>query len=225
MKEVNRNAWVGLLRLVLSLAIFIFVPAWTLQYWQAWLCLLVFFTSVTVITVYLVQANPALLERRMKVGAQAETEKSQKLIQTIAAVVFVAIFVVPSLDHRLHWSSMAVGFEFLGDALMLTGFSFVFWVFKANSFTSGIIEVAADQKVITSGPYALVRHPMYLGSLIMLAGIPLSLGSWWGLILIGVMTGAIVLRLLDEEKFLARHLKGYEEYVKRVRYRLAPFVW
>jgi protein-S-isoprenylcysteine O-methyltransferase Ste14 len=225
MKEVNRNALVGMLRLVLLLATIIFVPAWTLQYWQAWLCLLVFFASVAVITVYLMQANPALLERRMKAGAQAETEKSQKVIQAMAAVVFVAIFVVPALDHRLHWSTMSVGFEILGDALILIGFAFVLWVFKANSFTSGIIEVAAGQKVITSGPYALVRHPMYLGSLITLAGIPLSLGSWWGLILIGVMTGAIVLRLLDEEKFLARNLKGYEEYLKRVGYRLAPFVW
>jgi protein-S-isoprenylcysteine O-methyltransferase Ste14 len=225
MKEVNRNALVGMLRLVLLLATIIFVPAWTLQYWQAWLCLLVFFASVAVITVYLMQANPALLERRMKAGAQAETEKSQKVIQAMAAVVFVAIFVVPALDHRLHWSTMSVGFEILGDALILIGFAFVLWVFKANSFTSGIIEVAAGQKVITSGPYALVRHPMYLGSLITLAGIPLSLSSWWGLILIGVMTGAIVLRLLDEEKFLARNLKGYEEYLKRVGYRLAPFVW
>ena len=225
MKEVNRNALVGLLRLVLLLAILLFVPAWTLQYWQAWLCLLVFFTSVAVITAYLMQANPALLERRMKTGAQAETEKSQKVIQAIAAVVFGAIFVVPSLDHRLGWSTMSVGFELVGDAMILIGFSFVLWVFKANSFTSGIIEVATDQKVITSGPYALVRHPMYLGSLVMLAGIPLSLGSWWGLILIGLMTGAIVWRLLEEEKFLTRNLRGYEEYLGRVRYRLAPLVW
>ena len=161
----------------------------------------------------------------MKAGAQAEREKSTEAYSDYRGGGFRrdlcrALVGSPSslVDH-------AVGFEFLGDALMLTGFSFVFWVFKANSFTSGIIEVAENQRVISSGPYALVRHPMYLGSLIMLAGIPLSLGSWWGLILIGVMTGAIVLRLLDEEKFLARHLKGYEEYVKRVRYRLAPFVW
>ena|ERR1700733_14468384 len=225
MKEVNRNALVGLLRLVLLLAILVFVPAWTLQYWQAWLCLLVFFSSVAVITAYLMQANPALLERRMKAGSQAETEKTQKIIQAIAAVLFVAIFVVSALDHRLHWSTMSVGFEILGDTLILIGFAFVFWVFKANSFTSGIIEVATNQNVITSGPYALVRHPMYLGSLVMLAGIPLSLGSWWGLIVIGFMTGAIIWRLLDEEKFLIRNLKGYEEYARRVCYRLAPFVW
>jgi protein-S-isoprenylcysteine O-methyltransferase Ste14 len=115
--------------------------------------------------------------------------------------------------------------EIAGDVLIALGFAFVFWVFKVNSFTSGVIEVAPDQRLITSGPYAIVRHPMYLGALVMLLGIPLSLDSFWGLLAIIFMTGIIVLRLLDEERFLAKNLTGYGAYMEHVHYRLVPFVW
>lgn len=225
MREVNRNALIGLARMVVLLPSLLFLPAWTLHYWQAWVCLLVFFASVIVLTVYLMQANPALLARRLKAGPKAENEKSQKLIQTCASVLFLAIFVVPSLDHRFGWSSMPTAIEFAGDALILLGFTFVFWVFSVNSYTSGVIEVATDQQVITTGPYAIVRHPMYLGSLVMLLGIPLSLGSWWGLLAVALIAVVIVFRLLDEEKFLANNLPGYGDYTRHVHHRLAPFVW
>jgi protein-S-isoprenylcysteine O-methyltransferase Ste14 len=225
MNPVGRNALIGLLRMVVSLPMLIFIPAWTLQYWQAWTCLLVFFGAVVVITVYLAKANPALLARRIRAGAKAETEKSQKVIQTGAAVLFGAIFVVPALDHRFQWSKMPVGFEVGGDILILIGFAIVFWVFKANSFTSAVIEVATDQQVITSGPYSIVRHPMYFGALVMLLGIPLGLGSWWGILTVVLMTAVIIWRLLDEEKFLTRNLQGYGTYIERVHYRLVPFAW
>lgn len=225
MKDVNRNALIGLVRMVVLLPALIFIPAWTLEYWQAWVSLCAFFLPVVVITAYLMRANPTLLARRLKAGAKAETKRLQKVIQSFAALVFLTIFVVPALDHRFRWSRVPIAAEIGGDALILTGFAFVFWVFKVNSFTSGVIEVAADQQVITSGPYAIVRHPMYLGSLVMLLGIPLSLGSWWGLAPIALMTTVIVLRLLDEERFLRENLMGYKEYARRVHHRLAPFVW
>lgn len=180
MKEVNRKAMLGFLRMFLLLPLLVFLPAWTLNYWQVWLCLGVFFACVITITPYLMKANPALLERRLKAGASAEKEKSQKLIQSLAAASFVALFVLPGLDHRFAWSAVPVYVVIGGDALIVAGFVFVLWVFQVNSFTSSVIEVAVEQKVIATGPYAIVRHPMYLGSLVMLLGIPLGLGSWWG---------------------------------------------
>jgi protein-S-isoprenylcysteine O-methyltransferase Ste14 len=225
MTEVNRNALIGLIRLFVSLPVLVFLPAWTLHFWQGWVCLLVFSASVLLITTYLMRNNPALLARRMKAGAKSETGKTQKMIQSVAAIAFVSVFVLPALDHRFGWSKAPFAVELVGDLLIALGFAFVFWVFKANSFTSGVIEVAPEQQVITSGPYAIVRHPMYLGSLVMLLGIPLSLGSFWGLLTIIVMAGVIILRLLDEEQFLAKNLAGYGAYMARVHYRLAPYVW
>lgn len=225
MTEVNRNALIGLIRLFVSLPVLVFLPAWTLHFWQGWVCLLVFSASVLLITMYLIRNNPALLARRMKAGAKSETEGTQKVIQSFAAIAFISVFVLPALDHRFGWSRVPFAVEIAGDLLIVLGFAFVFWVFKANSFTSGVIEVAPEQQVVTSGPYAIVRHPMYLGSLVMLLGIPLSLGSFWGLLTIVLMIAVIVLRLLDEEQFLAKNLAGYGGYMGRVHYRLAPYVW
>jgi protein-S-isoprenylcysteine O-methyltransferase Ste14 len=225
MTEVNRSALIGLLRLFVSLAVLVFLPAWTLHYWQGWVCLLVFFASALGITVYLAKNSPALLARRIKAGAKAESEKTQKVIQFFAAIAFVSLFVLSAMDHRFGWSRVPLVVVIAGDLLIALGFAFVLWVFKVNSFTSGIVEVAPDQQVITSGPYTIVRHPMYLGSLVMLIGIPLSLGSLWGLLTIVFMAAVIVLRLLDEEQFLATNLAGYRAYTEHVHYRLVPFVW
>ena len=134
------------------------------------------------------------------------------MVQVITCVVFLADFVVPALDHRFGWSTVPAYAAITGDVMMVLGFVIVFVVFRANSFTSGIIEVAEDQRVISTGPYALVRHPMYVGGLIMLFGIPLALGSWWGMLVNVPMTVAIMWRLLDEERFLAENLPGYAEY-------------
>jgi len=225
MAEVNRSALIGLLRLFVSMLLMVFLPAWTVHYWQGWVCLLIFFASAVGITVYLARRNPALLARRIKAGAKAESTRIQKVIQFFAAIAFVSLFVLSALDHRFGWSRVPIALEIAGDILIALGFAYVFWVFKVNSFTSGVIEVAPGQRVITYGPYAMVRHPMYLGSLVMLFGIPLSLGSFWGLLTIFFMATVIILRLLDEERFLAKSLDGYGAYIKQVRYRLAPFVW
>ncbi len=225
MTEVNRRALLGLIRLFVSMLLMVFLPARTVRYWQGWVCLVIFFASAVGITVYLARKNPALLTRRIKAGAKAESARIQKVIQFFAAIAFVSLFVLSALDHRFGWSRVPFALEIAGDILIALGFAFVFWVFKVNSFTSGVIEVAPGQQVITYGPYAIVRHPMYLGSLVMLFGIPLSLGSFWGLLTIFFMATVIILRLLDEERFLAKSLEGYGAYIKQVRYRLAPFVW
>lgn len=137
----------------------------------------------------------------------------------------MAIYVLSALDHRFEWSNIRLFIVIVGDILVALGFFFVFLVFRENTFTAATIEVAVDQEVITTGPYALVRHPMYVSALIMLFGTPLALGSWWGLLTLIPMTLLIVLRSLDEERFLFENLKGYREYCQKVRFRLIPLVW
>ena len=225
MKELHRKSLIGILRTFAMLVVVIFVPVWTLRYWQGWACLAAFFVPACFITVWVAKNDPALLERRLKAGPKAEKEIGQKIVQTIASVVFLADFVIPAFDHRYGWSSVPAWASVAGDLMMILGFVIVFQVFKANSFTSGIIEVAEDQRVISTGPYALVRHPMYSGGLILLFGIPLALGSWWGMLINIPMTAAVLWRLLDEERFLVEKLPGYAEYRGTVKYRLIPLVW
>jgi|SRR5271155_2098098 protein-S-isoprenylcysteine O-methyltransferase Ste14 len=225
MNRLNIKAFAGILQLLVVMAAIIFLPAWTLDYWQAWVLVAVFFACTLAVTLYLMKNDPKLLERRVKAGVGAEQERSQNIIQAIAAFSFIAIFVVSVLDHRFAWSTVSPLVSALGDMLVALGFYFVFLVFKENSFASGTIEVGAGQCVVSSGPYALVRHPMYVGALVMLAGVPLALGSLWGLLALVPMTLVLIARLLDEEKFLARNLAGYSDYQKKVKHHLIPLIW
>jgi protein-S-isoprenylcysteine O-methyltransferase Ste14 len=225
MNQLNIKAFTGMLQLAIVLGLTIFLPAWTLDYWQAWILVAIFFACTLAVTLYLMKNDPKLLERRVKAGVGSEQERSQNIIQAFAAVVFIAIFVVSALDHRFGWSIVPLSLIALGDILIALGFYLVFLVFKENTFASGTIEVGTEQKVIATGPYALVRHPMYVGALVMLVGVPLALGSLWGLVAIVPMVMVLVARLLDEEKFLAKNLAGYSEYQGKVRHRLLPLIW
>lgn len=225
MKALHRKALIAILRTFVVLVVVIFIPPWTLRYWQGWTCLAAFFVPACAITVWVAKNDPALLERRLKAGVKGEKEKGQKIVQAVASIVFLGDFLVPAFDRRFGWSHVPAWVAILGDLMMLLGFAITMAVFRANSYTSGIIEVAEDQKVISTGPYAIVRHPMYTGGLIMLFGIPLALGSWWGTLVNLPMTAAVIWRLLDEERFLAEKLPGYVEYRQSVKYRLAPYVW
>ncbi len=225
MKDLNVKAFAGILQLFIILGLTIFLPAWTLDYWQAWIVVAVFFGCTLAVTLYLMKNDPKLLERRVRAGVGAEQEKSQNIIQAFAAAAFIALFVVSALDHRFGWSTVSGYVVALGDTLVLLGFYLVFLVFKENSFASGTIEIGDQQKVVTTGPYALVRHPMYIGALVMLVGVPLALGSLWGLLAIVPMTVVLVARLLDEEKFLAKNLAGYSDYQNKVKYHLLPLIW
>jgi protein-S-isoprenylcysteine O-methyltransferase Ste14 len=225
LKELGKKAFGGLLFLLLIMAALLFLPAWTLRYQQAWTMLAVFGGSAVAITVYLSKRDPKLLERRVYAGPTAEKETSQKIIQTIASIGFAGLLVVSALDHRFAWSALPAHIAFAGDALVVFGFLIVFLVYKENTFASATIEVAPEQKVISTGPYKLVRHPMYMGALFVLAGMPLSLGSLWGLASIVLIMPALIWRLLGEEKFLVKNLPGYSEYQNTVRHRLVPFIW
>jgi protein-S-isoprenylcysteine O-methyltransferase Ste14 len=225
MNPLHKKAFRGLLFLFLAMAALLFVPAGTLDYWQAWTFLAVYFGWSLAITLYLMKEDPKLLERRMRGGPTAEKETAQKIIMIFTSLGFIGLLVLPALDHRFAWSRISPYATLAGDVLVAIGWLAIFFVFRENTFTSATIELAPDQKVISTGPYALVRHPMYSGALVMLAGMPIALGSWRGLLVIVVIAPALVWRLFDEEKFLARNLPGYVAYQNRVRYRLIPLVW
>lgn len=225
MTNLNTRAWVSLAVLALVMGLLVFVPAGTVRYWQAWAYLSIFTGASVLTTLYLIRHDPALLERRMKGGPTAEKQPTQKLIMLGTSVGFVGLLVVSALDARFGWSVVPLGAVLFGDALVIAGFYFISIVYRENTFTSATIEVAKDQKVISTGPYAVVRHPMYAGALLYLLGTPLALGSYWGLVVFGAVLPLLLWRLFDEERFLCRNLPGYTEYRKRVRHRLVPFVW
>ena len=225
MNDVTRRALRSSLFGIPALAALLFIPAWTLAYWQAWLFMAVFVCASGALTVYLAIHDPKLLERRMNVGPRAEKEPAQKIIMVLATLGFIAMLVFPALDYRFGWSPVPASVSVLGDALIALGFLFTFFVFKQNSYGASTIQIAEGQTVISTGPYAFVRHPMYAAALVMLLGIPLALGSWWGLFALLLVLPVLIWRLLDEERFLRRNLPGYPEYQAKVRYRLLPFVW
>ena len=179
---MTRKATWGLAQLVVVMGLLLFAPAGTLRFVEGWAFLALFFGASLAITVYLAKKDPALLERRTQAGPVAEKERSQKLVQGFASIAFLSTIVVPALDHRFGWSHAPLPAVIVGDALVGLGFLLVFLVFRENTFTSSVIEVAAEQRVIETGPYAVVRHPMYVGGLVLVAGIPLALGSLVGLV-------------------------------------------
>ena len=178
--------------------------------------------SISAIFIYLAKNDPDLLARRVKT---TEKTKSQKIIRFLVNVTFTVVIVVSVLDHRFAWSTISSRVVFVGDTLVVLSMLIIFLVFKENTFTAQTVEVEAGQKVISTGPYALVRHPMYVGGLVFILGIPLALGSWWGLFIFVLFAPVMVWRILDEEKLLTKNLPGYEEYRSRVKYRLVPSVW
>jgi protein-S-isoprenylcysteine O-methyltransferase Ste14 len=225
MKKLTMRAYVSLLVLFVVIALLLFGSAGTLDYWQAWTFLVVYFAASFAITLYLVKKDPELLRRRMRGGPFAEKQMTQKIIMSLTSLGFIGLIVVPALDHRFGWSQLPPSIVLAGDVLVALGFLAISFVFRENSFSSATVELTSDQKVISSGPYAWVRHPMYAGALVMLLGMPVALGSWWGLLVVAVIFAALVWRLIDEERFLSRNLPGYAEYRQKVRYRLLPLVW
>jgi protein-S-isoprenylcysteine O-methyltransferase Ste14 len=213
---------------IIGLVVFglvLFLPAWTFNYWQAWVFIVVFAIATWVPSIYLWRKNPAALERRMHAGPAAETRPVQKVIIVAVFLSLPAVMIFSAFDHRFGWSPVPAAVSVIGDALVALGLAISMLVVIQNSYAAANITVEAGQKVISTGLYGLVRHPMYVGALIMMAGIPLALDSRWGLaILIPTVIG-LAIRILDEEKMLKQELDGYNEYTQKVHYRLLPYVW
>ena len=225
MRSLYLKAFGGLAVLFLIMASLLFVAAGTLHYWQAWLFLAVYFLASLAITLYLINNNRALLARRMSGGPFAEKEPAQRIIMALVSIGFVGLILLPAIDHRFGWSHLSIPAVLAGNALVLLGWLGIFFVFRENSFASATIESTEDQRVISTGLYAWVRHPMYATLLLMLLGMPVALGSWWGVLVVIAIVPALIWRLTDEERFLVNHLPDYSEYQRRVRYRLLPRVW
>lgn len=224
-RRLYREAAGRFLQLPIVLGALLFLPAGTVRYWQGWLFIAVFFVCSLAITVYLAINDPALLQRRMRAGPAAEKERSQKIIMFIAMLSFVASAALPAFDHRFGWSHVPAPVVIASDALIVLGFLATYRVLRENSYSASTIQISPGQHVISTGPYAAVRHPMYSAGLVILLATPLALGSWWGLMTMPFNIVGIVWRLLDEEKFLRGNLAGYAQYMDKVRYRLLPFVW
>jgi protein-S-isoprenylcysteine O-methyltransferase Ste14 len=212
---------------LMVVAAMLFIPAGSWNFWQAWAYLALVFFPMLLASCYFYKHDPQLIERRLQMK---EKVREQKLIMKLANVIFIAAFLFPGLDHRLGWSRASLGqvplwLTILAQALALGGYLVTLWVMKVNSFASRIIEVAAGQKVISSGPYRIVCHPMYFGGIVMWLFTPLALGSYWALPAFALFIPIIVFRLLNEEKILRQELPGYPEYCLRTRFRLIPFVW
>jgi protein-S-isoprenylcysteine O-methyltransferase Ste14 len=225
MTSLAARAWSSLVMLAAIIGVLLFGAAGTFHYWQAWVYLALLVVLSIALTLGLLHRDPALLERRMKGGPVAERRPVQQLIMFGVTLGFVALLVVPALDRRFGWSSVPAPLVLLGDLLFVAGFAFIDRVYRANSYTSATIEIAEGQRVIDTGPYAIVRHPMYASALVYLTGTSLALGSYWGLLAVLLILPSLVLRLVDEERMLAAELPGYREYTTRVRSRLIPGVW
>lgn len=210
---------------IVSLLLILLLPAGTLHYWQAWLFVAVFTAATLIPTVYLNRTNPAALQRRMRAGPRAEPRKAQKFIITGSFLGLFATMVFSALDHRFGWSSVPPLLSVLGDVLVATGLGIAMLVIAQNSYAAATVTVETGQTVASHGLYRFVRHPMYVGNVIMMTGIPLALGSYWGLLFVVPGTLVLALRILDEEKLLVRELTGYREYAQGVRYRLVPYIW
>jgi len=209
----------------LILALLLFLPAWSLGFWEAWVYWIVFFVCVLLGSFYFLERDPALLESRLRFGPALEPERSQKVLQTLAMVLGCAVWVVPGIEHRFHPSAIPGPLVLVANAIVVTGIVITFFAGRENRYASNVIEVRAGQHVVSKGVYGIVRHPMYAGSVLMFLATPPALGSLWALGFAVALCSVILARLLEEERYLSRNLAGYDEYCRKVRYRLIPFVW
>lgn len=204
------------------IALVILLPAGTWNYWQGWLYLVTLLLPMLGSTVYLFRNDPALLERRMRMR---EKESAQQKIIGFLGIYFLMAFTLPGFDVRFGWSNVPAWVSLLADGLVLTGYMITFWVLTVNSFLSRTVEVDAEQKVVSTGPYAIVRHPMYFGVALLYIASPLALGSYWAILPALMIIPLLGARIRNEEEVLLRELVGYAEYRQKVKYRLLPGVW
>lgn len=208
--------------LFLVLGLVFFVPAGTLDYWEAWVYCAALLVPFLFVLTYLLRTDPELLLRRIQLR---EKEPAQRRIVRTSALFFLIGFLIPGLDHRFGWSEIPVWAVLGADALVILGYALVFLVFRENPFASRVVQVETAQTVISTGPYAVVRHPMYLGVSIMWLATPVALGSYWALPVFLILPFVLVYRIRNEEEVLLRELPGYREYTQAVRFRLIPGFW
>jgi protein-S-isoprenylcysteine O-methyltransferase Ste14 len=203
----------------------LFWPAGTFDYWQAWVFIAAFMIATMGPSLYMAVKMPEALQRRMRAGPFAETRLLQKVIIVGTILAVVAVLVISAFDHRFGWSTVPTPVIVVGDVLVVVGLTIAQMVVIQNNYAGATITVEAGQKLVSTGLYGLVRHPMYFGTLIMMLGTPLALDSYWGLLAIAPALPVLAVRIDDEEKMLREELDGYDEYMAKVHYRLVPGLW
>ncbi|OMC31596.1 hypothetical protein A5740_14970 [Mycobacterium sp. GA-1841] len=224
MKAVARVLALGFVELVVF-GVVLFALAGTLDFWQAWIFLAVFALSTWIPAIFLQRGDPAAHERRKRAGPVAETRMVQKVLIAGWYASLAAMVIVSGLDHRFHWSTVPAAICVAGDVLVVLGLGVTSLVVIQNSFAASTVQVESEQKLVSTGLYGLVRHPMYTGNLLTIVGFPLALGSYWGLVPVVSGLIALIVRIRDEEKLLVAELDGYREYTEKARYRLVPYMW
>jgi protein-S-isoprenylcysteine O-methyltransferase Ste14 len=223
-KAFLRTLMVGLIEPIVF-GLILFLTAGTLDFWQAWAFLVVFALSTWIPGMYLMRTNPDALQRRMRAGPTAETRTKQKGLIAGWYLSLISVLVVSALDHRFGWSQVPTAISVVGDVLVATALVLVMLVVIQNSYAAATVRVETGQKLASTGLYRLVRHPMYTANVILMIGIPLALGSYWGLLVVLPASVVLALRIRDEETLLKEELAGYREYTQEVRHRLVPFIW
>jgi protein-S-isoprenylcysteine O-methyltransferase Ste14 len=211
--------------LLAGYALVVFSAAGTVDYWQAWLLLVVIAFSTWISSVYLLRTHPEALQRRMRGGPTAETRMVQKAVMGGLWLSLGTMVAVSAVDHRFGWSTVPTAISLLGAVLVAVGVAVPMLVIIQNNYASVTVQVESGQTLASTGLYGLVRHPMYTGNVIMMVGIPLALGSYWGLLLVVPGLMVLAVRIRDEENMLRAELDGYLEYTQKVRYRLVPYTW
>ncbi|MDT5108664.1 MAG: hypothetical protein QOE20_554 [Mycobacterium sp.] len=208
-----------------AFVLLLFVPAGTLNWWQGWIFIAVFTLATLVPSGYLARRDPDALKRRMKAGPTNETRPVQRVVIAVCFLLIPGMLVIAGLDHRFGWSMVPVPIVIVGDVLVAAGLVLAQWVVIQNSYAAATIIVEREQPLVDAGLYGMVRHPLYVGALIMMVGSPLALGSLWALVVLVPGFVALAVRIVDEEQMLTEQLPGYDEYTQKVPYRLVPHVW
>jgi len=220
--EIAIKSFLAFLGGLLLMGAMLFLPAGTFEYWQAWAYLGIVFGMMALVLVYFLWKDPQFLERRFKAK---EKEGRQRLVQGIGAPLYLIGFLLPGLDRRFGWTHVPMEFVLAADFLVLLGYAIIFIVFRENHYAGRTIEVVKGQKVIDTGPYGIVRHPMYAGAIVMFLATPLALGSYVAIVPFLIAIPLLYFRILNEEEVLKRELKGYIGYCRKVKYRLVPGIW
>lgn len=222
LKSLKKKIIVRVIVLILFFCLFVLIPAGTFTYWHFYTYAATCFIPMIFTLRYFLKHDPEFLERRMKLKEQ---ERDQRRIISSSLPIYVASFIIPGLDFRFGWSNVPVEYVVIADVMVFLSYIFIVMVFKENKFASRVIQVEQEQCVISTGPYSIVRHPMYVGVIIMYLSTPIALGSYWALIPSVLMPVVMIFRIHNEEKVLREHLTGYQEYCRNVRYRLIPYIW
>lgn len=221
--NVNKSKMKGYIVPIILMIIMwaiLFLPAGKIKFWEAWILWIGFSLITFFITVYFTKKNPELLSRRAKVKEKETTKKTPAFFK-----LYYIGFILPGIDFRFHWSNEPIWVVIVSNLLVFGAYIFIFFVFKENTYASTIIQVENKQHVITTGPYSVIRHPMYLGMVIMSLFMPLALGSYFALIPMLFIIPITIFRIKNEEEILLRDLKGYKDYCLKIPYRLIPLIW